>query len=356
MTHTSKYIKPGFLIGLALVAFVACKKDGDGSATVKPGNMVANAVTPNTAAGGELITLSGSGLSDIRTIVFEKDNVPATFNPTLNTGEHLVFRVPDTATGGPQNIILTNSKGRTATIEFNVNALPIVNSVSNYNFTEGTEITITGFHLAEVTSVKLKTSNQEVTIVSKSKKELVVRMPAATANTSPLDITNPSGTKTTTEEFVYLDNAYQIFTEGFRNGFENASWGPAEVTTEVAKSGTTAFKATWVKGNWWANGFASWSTGVPFSTDYKYLSFWVKGGSTELVFYLTTDQKGSGYGNSDRTTPLTIPAEVWTYFKLPLTTVKLWENGTPFKQLGLWIPGPDDQDETLYFDDVLLIK
>lgn len=356
MTHTSKYIKQWFLICFATVAFVACKKDTDGSATVGAGNPVALSVSPTNAAGGELLTLNGSGLGDIRNIVFEKDNVPATFNPTLNTGEYIVFRVPDTATGGPQNIILTNSKGQTATIEFNVDALPIVSGVSNYNFTNGTEITITGFHLAEVSNVKLTASGQDVTIVSKSKKELVVRMPAATANTSTLSITNTSGTKVTAEEFVYLDNTYRIFTEGFHNGFENASWGPAEVSTEFAKSGTTSFKATWVKGNWWANGFANWGAGVPFSADYKYLSFWIKGGSTELVFYVTGDQKGSGYGNSDRSTPITIPAEVWTYFKLPLTTVKLWQLGPTFKQLGLWIPGPDGQDETLYFDDVVLIK
>jgi len=51
-----------------------------------------------------------------------------------------------------------------------------------------------------------------------------------------------------------------------------------------------------------------------------------------------------------------VPAKVWTYFKIPLSKLKLWDKGTPVKQLGFRIKGPDAQDETFYIDDLLLVK
>ncbi|HUP13399.1 MAG TPA: IPT/TIG domain-containing protein, partial [Niastella sp.] len=122
----------------------ACKKDKDGSPGIDAGNPVAENLTPATASGGTLLTLTGSGLGDMRKIVFDKDSVPAPFYPTLNTANALVFRVPDTVSGGPQNIVLTNSAGRQLLVPFTGLAFPSVAAVSNYNFVAGTELILTG--------------------------------------------------------------------------------------------------------------------------------------------------------------------------------------------------------------------
>jgi len=241
-------------------------------------------------------------------------------------------------------------------VPFNVLGLPAITEVSNYNFSAGANITLTGKNLGDVSKVVFRGQTAELQIVSKTETTLTVKMPATSLAQTKLDITNEAGTITTAQEFVCIDNAFLIFTDDYQNGFVNGSWGPAEVSATFAKSGTKSFKATYVKGNWSADGFANWDPGIPYSADYKYLSFWVKGGVESHTFYITGDQRAGGYGNSDRTAPIEVPANVWSYFKIKLSDLELWKKGGPFKQLGFWIPGPDNQDETIYFDDVIFIK
>lgn len=351
---TLKNLKVLLIVAIAFtLAISGCTKEAE-SLSKASNNPVADKLDPEMASGNTLLTITGSGLGDMVSIVFEKGNVPASFNPVLNTDNALIFRVPDTANGGSQNIILTNRLGKEIKVDFNVIALPLVTSASNYNFTNGTEVTLTGNNLAEVSSVTLDGTAAAATIVSKSKKQLVIKMPATTANSAKLVITNSTGPITTTQEFVNLDNAYKIFTDDFNNGFENGSWGPASVSADFAKTGTKSFKAGYNKGNWSADGFANWN-GIASMPEYKYLSFWVKGASADYTLYVTGDARAGGYGNSDRSVPITIPANVWTYFKISMGTLDLWRKG-PMKQLGFWIEGPEKQDENFYFDDVIFVK
>jgi hypothetical protein len=288
--------------------------------------------------------------------VFDNGNVPAAFNPNLNTDEAVIFRVPDTANGGPQKIIFTNADGISTSVAFKVIALVTVSDVSNYNFVAGTQITLTGNNLADVTSVVLSGTTVAATIVSKTKKSLVITMPVTTLNRSKLDITNASGSMTTNQEFVNMDNAYKIFTDDYAPNWVNGSWGPAGISTTVAKTGTKSFAATYNQGNWSADGFAAWGVGINYDPAYKFLTFWVKGALKDYTLYITGDKRVGGYGNGDQSMPINVPANVWTYFKISASTVDLWNKGPNFQQLGFWIKGPDSQNETFYFDDVMLIK
>ena len=316
----------------------------------------ANALEITEGSAGEVITVTGDKLGGIKTILFEKDSVLAPFNPVLNNDGAIVFRVPDEAVGGEQNIILTNTLNKQIIIPYKVIALPTVTGVSNYNFVpDGPAITLTGNNLGDVTSVTLEGSSAAATIVSQSKRELVITFPATTVNSAKLVVTNSTGPITTNQEFVNMNNAFKIFTDDYENGFVNGSWGPADISTEFFKSGSKSFKAGYNKGNWSADGFAYWD-GLANMPEYKFLSFWVKGGSANYTLYLTGDQRAGGYGNSDKSIPLNIPANVWTYFKIPMSTIKFWEKGAPMKQFGFWIEGPDAQDEAFYFDDVIFIK
>lgn len=340
-----------------VVFFSSCEKDKDGTPGVKAGNMDAGTVSPAEAGGGELLTLTGSGLGDIRSIVFEKNNVPAPFTPTLNTETHLIFHVPDTAYGGSQNIIFTNSAGKSLSVPFSVLAFASVSSVSNYNFTEGVEITLTGNNLEDVSKVVFTGTAEEIAIVSKSRKTLVIKMPATQIARSTIDLTNSTGKTTTTQEFVNLDKAFVLFTDAYGVGIGDNSWGDgATISTEEFKSGTKSVTKTYAKGNWHLFGFKA-DPGIASNPDYKYFSFWVKGAAADHTLYLTGDKKAGGnFGNSDQTTPINVPAKVWTYYKLPLNTINLWANGSPFTAIGFWIKGPDNQDEKFYLDDVILVK
>lgn len=347
------------IIMIAALAFClqACKKDKDGSPGIKAGNPVAENLTPSTASGGTLLTLTGTGLGDIRKIVFDKDSVPAPFQPTLNTENAIIFRVPDTVSGGPQNIVLTNSAGRSLLVPFTGLAFPSVSSVSNYDFVAGTELTLTGNNLETVSKVVFDNSTDQATIVSKAKKKLVIKMPATTTARAALNITNVTGTITTTQEFVNLDQAYKMFTDDYATGFSNASWGDAAaISTAEFKTGTKSLGKKYAKGNWHLIGLAK-AGGVDQDPAYKYLTVWVKGASRDYSLYITTDKTtAGGWNDFPEPSKINVPANVWTYFKIPLSTLKLWATGAPFNQIGFRIQGPDAQDETFYIDDLLLVK
>lgn len=344
-------IKISFVLFAALT-MIACSKNDGATATPK-----VNSVSPDSGASGTMVTIQGMDLTGIRQIYLDRDSVPVPFNPVFNTNEALLIRVPDTASGGDQNLVLVKANGAMVTMPFKVIALATVTTVSNYNFVPGDEITLSGNNLESVTTV-VTAEGASASIISQSKKEMTIKMPQVTAGRTKLTITNASGASTTSQEFANIDNAYQLFTDTYQNNVVNASWGPATISTSMAKSGTASFAATYNQGNWSADGFANWSDGIPnlHQQGYNYFTFWVYGGLVDQILYLTTSTKGSGYGNSDQTTPLNIKAGTWNYFKISLATVNLWANGNSFQQIGWWIKGPNDSNETFYFDDVMFVK
>lgn len=341
-----------FLAGLVMMT--SCTKE-EQSGSKASNNPVANKLDPEKASGNTVLTITGSGLGDMTSIVFDNGDVPASFNPVLNTDQAIIFRVPDTANGGAQNIVLTNRNGVQLKVPFNVVALPLVNSVSNYNFTTGTEIKLIGNNLADVSSVTLDGTTAAATIVSKAKKELVIQMPATTVNSAKLIITNSTGPVTTSQEFVNLDNAFKIFTDGYQNNYQNASWGSDNfISNTVFKSGTQSVGKTFAKGNWHQLGFG-WDN-FSNTANYKYLSFWIKGGALDYSLYISTSASVGGFASFNENAKIAVPANVWTYYKLPLSTLNLWATATAFNQIGWRIQGPETQDETFYLDDVIFVK
>ena len=343
-------------------ALSSCQKDTDGRPQIGPGNPVAAKIMPDSAASGAVVTLTGTGLGDMRTILFEKQGVPAGFQPTLNTDNALIFRVPTEASGGIQKLTFTNSAGQSTTVSFKVLAYPSVTAVSEYNFTKGTVITITGNNFDDVSAVAIADSvkgiSDAATIVSKDKKQLVVQMPATTLNRGTLSITNSTGRIRTKQEFIYVDKAYKIFTDAYGTGFQDGSWGDAGViSTKEFKSGSASIGKTFQKGNWHLMNFANWSSSaIAYSSDYTYVTGWIKGASADYSLYLTTDAGKAGFGDYVEANSIDVKAGVWNYFKLNLSAMDFWLPGKTLKQVGFRIKGPDKQDETFYFDDIMLVK
>ena len=359
LTHIAGLSVLTLLSGLAISS---CQKDTDGSPQIAPGTPVAAKLMPDSAAGGAAVTLTGTGLGDIRTIVFEKQGVPASFQTTLNTENALIFRVPSEASGGVQNVTFTNSAGQSISVPFKVLAYPTVSDVSNFNFTKGTVITITGNNLDDVTAVAIADSvkgiSDAATIISKEKKQLVIQMPASSLDRGTLSITNGTGRIRTKQEFMNVDKAYKIFTDAYGTGFQDGSWGDAgAVSTKEFRSGTASVGKTYQKGNWHLINFANWSSSaLTYSTDYTYVTGWIKGASADYSLYLTTDASKGGFGGTDEKNRIDVKAGTWTYFKLKLTDIDFWQPGKTLNQVGFRIKGPDKQDETFYFDDIMLVK
>jgi hypothetical protein len=298
----------------------------------------------------------GDNLGSTTNISF--NGVTAYFNRALISDKSLIVQIPITVptsgTAATNKLVVTTLYG-SVTYKFTVlPPPPTILEYSTNDFTGGSTITLTGQGFGSVTAVALKTTGDAATIVSQSDTVLVLKMPTSTATESQLVFNYTSNAKTITATstaiFNDLDNAYQVFTDNYDNGWYSSSWGPTAISTTVAKTGTSSFAATYDKGNWSADGFGNGGTGLP-TASYNYLSFWIKGGIETYTLYLTADTRG-GFGNSDTSTPITVPAGVWTYFKMPLSTLNLQGS----KQFGFFIQGPNDQNETFYFDDVVLLK
>lgn len=311
-------------------------------------------VSPAQGAGNELLTVTGKDLAGVKTIHFETDLVEAVFTPTFNTNNAILFRVPADAVPGNQNIIFTNMDGTEFTVPFNVLGFPNILSVSNYNFSNGTEITLTGKNLADVSEVVFANTTTEVEIISKSATTLTLKFPATTLTETKLTITNEAGPITTTQSFVAIDNAFKIFTDNYADGYQDASWGAGgTISTTEFKSGTASVYKDYAAGNWHLLGFG-W-TGTA-NDNYKYLSFWIKGGTVDHDLYIMSQQSPSGWDSFNSNNRISVPANVWTYFKLPIANLGLWANGTTWNQIAWRIQGPNGGDQRFYLDDIIFIK
>lgn len=341
---------------LASFSIWSCTQENDPPAAASMNPSIA-AISLEKAAANELLSITGTGLGGVQYIKFSKGNVPAGINSTLNTDKALLFRVPEDAIPGKQDIIFTNSAGVEFKMAFQVLGFAVVSQVSNYNFVKGTELTLTGKNLDDVKQVLLTGTTTEATIKSKTATTVTIIMPAAAAATSQttLDIINESGPITTTQSFVAVDNAYKLFTEGYDNGTQDASWGAGgKISSDVAKSGSKSVYKDYAAGNWHQFGFG-WNE-IPKSAGYKFVSMWIKGGTKDMSLYISTESSKGGFASTDESTRIDIPANVWTYYKVSIEDLALYSKAPVFKQLGFRIKGPDGGDERFYFDDLILIK
>lgn len=330
-----------FIMCLALV-INGCKKDSDGSPDYKAGDPVSSSVSPATGGGGTAVTIQGSGLGQMRTIVFDKNNVPAPFVTTLNSENAIIFRVPDTAFGGPQNILLTNSDGKTLKVAFNVIALPGVATAFPTDFEANSLITLTGINLESVTAVVFDGTTTACTIVSQSRKQMVIRMPATTITRGKLKLTNSSGDKITDMEFVNVDQAQCVFKDDFANGFQNWGWGGTYAPGTADKiTGTACMNAAFDPAGSWAG--LQMGGGAINTTGYKYFSFWVKGSDVDknMQFWL----------NWNNQKVFSIPANKWTYFRYELAVD--FPGTTNVDNVTFQI---HNEGKTILFDNIMFFK
>jgi hypothetical protein len=201
--------------------------------------------------------------------------------------------------------------------------------------------------------------------VSKSKKQLVITMPATSLTRTKLDITNSTGTMTTIQEFVSITNNFIVFADdwgpgAYSAGIQNWSWGcSAYSATNFLKSGTSSLRVDYVDGglslflgcNWAAD-----PNNLTFTTwypDRKFFSFWGRAVDADVNITIVPDNPwyGNAWGapTASGSITVTIPKNEWKYFKIPANT---WTGD--YSRIDLKIQG--STDKTVYFDDILFIK
>ncbi|TWJ02346.1 hypothetical protein JN11_01318 [Mucilaginibacter frigoritolerans] len=330
---------------------------------------------------GNYYVLYGTNLGSTTKIVI--NGVSIYFNRALNSDKSIVFSIPTTVPYvQPQanTIIITTLYGA-VTYKFTVlPPPPTITGTTDYSYVANQQITLTGKGFASVSAIKLKTTSDPITIVSENDSTLVMKMPAVSAATeSALLFTYTSGSNAaaqtaSTVVFNDLDNSYQIFVNGqLQNGWFNNSWSyPSGTVTSVSHAGSGSFQLHYPAGGWQVEGMADWNTPgkFPYDPTYKYLTFWIKGGTVTHTLVLVGDQMVGGYGqvqnaNAYAAQLVTVPAKVWTFFKIPLgapsstnaNLLNFWANGTTAQQLGFFLMGQTgDVDEDMYFDEMAFIK
>jgi hypothetical protein len=342
MSFKIPWIKSVICIFAFATVLVSCKKNNSGS--IHP-----NAISPDSAAGNAVLTITGSGLSNIQSITFDNGNVPAPFNPEFNTDGAILFRVPDTANGGAQNIVLTNAAGQSAKISFRVIALATVSSASvngstGFEFYKGTQLTLTGNNLNTVTNVVIDGTTDKATIVSQTKSTLVLTMPSSAVTSAKLDITNSSGTIVTQQSFVDVDNAYQWFAENnYGPGVQDWSWDNSSVDSGVSILGTHSLLEKYSSGSWSA---LSFHAGSPVTaSNYNLYTFWIRGGAVSEQVDISSEDGGN-------TLTITVPPSVWSYYTIPING---FINGVMVNRMDFKMHGPNTND-SVYYDEVIFSK
>ena len=325
------------------IASTSCKKNVD----VHP---AVDKIDPGQGAGNAVITVTGSDLRNIKTMVLDLGNVPIALNSNFNTDNAIIFRVPANANVGLQHIVFTTASGYQFSTPFTVLAVPSITSAMPLEWQAGSQITLTGNYFESAYHVQIAGTSDTAKIISASAKQLVIQMPNSVLSvpSAKLVVYNNAGSTTTDMSFVNMDQQLKFFTEGFENGMQNWSWCTAANSTDFAASGDTSLKATYAAGAW--QGLSFHYDDPIVGADYSYLAFWVKGGTNDEQVDVIADAIISGSG---KTVTVNVPANVWTYVKVPAAGNF---DGATFQRLNFQMHGPTGTDETIYFDDVIFVK
>lgn len=316
-----------------------------------------------------LIVINGQNIGGVKAAYF--NGFPTTFNPTYNTNENLIITVPggapvdSTGIGAAFNKIRLVTPNGEATFNFKLIAKPALYSTDKITFgADRGDITLKGKNLADVSKVVFTGTNTVVNIISRTKDKIgneaiTLKFPTTTVGQTTLDVTNSSGTTTTTNlQFVNADVALKIFTEGFGQSWEGGSWsGASTINSQEAYAGNISMSQRLNGGSFHQIGFNNWSPSVPYSADYTHLTFAIKGGAVDTPLWVETNTSSLGYGQKYiAKNAIIVPAKVWTYFKIPIQNLDFWVPGKTLSQLALFARNIPATNDVYLLDDVMLVK
>jgi hypothetical protein len=326
------------LASIALLS-VSCTK----KTTVTP---TVATLSPGQGAGSALVTLQGSGLSNIVSATFDNGNVPVAFNPNFNTDKAIIFTVPPAANVGPQHVIFTNAAGYQFSVPFTVLAIPTLISAFPTDWEAGNTITITGNYLQTTTHVGFAASADTATILSATATQLVLKMPASSVTSTKLIVTNDAGPSTSQFSLINMDQQLKFFTEAYGPGMQDWSWDNSSVSTDFAVSGVTSLKQVFSAGG--GQGQSFHNDNVMVLGNYSFLSLWIKGGSADNTLNVFPDAIAAGSAGGVN---VSVPANVWSHITIPMSSY----TGVSCQRFDFQISGPATA-QTLYFDNVILVN
>jgi hypothetical protein len=364
---------------------ITYNSSGDTTQTIKVTETFSSPFDSATSAGslGNTYVIEGADLGSAVSITFNGQS--AYFNRALTTDNSLIVAIPgNTPYAGPQatdSLVVVTTHG-TAYYKFSIiPPPPTASTYSDYDFWDGSQISLTGVGFASVSSVGLTGTTATASIISQTDTTMVLQFPSTTINRGSLvfSYTSVGNTLTATgsQELVDLDNAYNLFFKGqFLNGFGDWSWthpsGGNPVTGPTHSYGQTqSFELVFPKGGWQMEGFGTGSAAnQPIFSNYTYYTFWILGGVQTETVTLSANQLP--YVWQQPTVPgiftISVPPGVWSYFKIPIgagtgqvpylpaASAQSSMNAAGNDYVSWFIPGPNGVNETFYVDEVAFVK
>ncbi|MGW2207884.1 IPT/TIG domain-containing protein [Streptomyces sp. NPDC001781] len=151
-------------------------------------------------AGGNTITLNGTGLSTATNVSFGGVNA----TPTVVSDTQLTVTVPAGAAAGPVGVTVTTAGGSNNGLSYVYVAVPTVTTVapSSGPTSGGTGVTITGTNLDSTDSVTFDGTPAPFSVVNTT--TLSVVTPPGAAGSVDVVVTNPAGSATAADAFTYV--------------------------------------------------------------------------------------------------------------------------------------------------------
>ncbi|MFB7779512.1 IPT/TIG domain-containing protein [Streptomyces bauhiniae] len=151
-------------------------------------------------AGGNTITLNGTGLSTATSVSF--GGVTAT--PTVVSDTQLTVTVPEGVAAGPVGVTVTTAGGSNNGLSYVYVDVPTVATVapSSGPASGGTGVTITGTNLNTTESVTFDGTPAPFSVVNTT--TLSVVTPPGAVGTVDVVVTNPAGSATAADAFTYV--------------------------------------------------------------------------------------------------------------------------------------------------------
>lgn len=295
----NKSFNPAFLkqlsvFFLAIFAIAGCKKEAvkvDGTPLIKSVSYLTDRSNSLPSVNyGEWILIKGENLKTTFKVDF--NTVLAADSLFYADDSSITVKIPATLPDPANNPITVTTKYGSVTYNYKIlQPKPQFTSFSPVGGDEGEIITLTGNYFDGVESVKFGNSN--ATIVSGSKTELKVKVPAG-FDFGSITITTPSGSVISEKIFGFQ---YLLFGDAAASGWWSGPWGGSTAaSTEQVRRGTHSLKFTatggWGGAKYGKNGEELDMTG---HTGFKVSLYGGPGTNDKKVKVILNNVSGKGY-------------------------------------------------------------
>ncbi|MEO6682261.1 MAG: IPT/TIG domain-containing protein [Ginsengibacter sp.] len=309
---------PAFLMQIVVILMVifavsGCKKETvkvDGPPSIKSVSYLTDRqnVLPSVNY-GEWILIKGQNLKTTFKVDF--NNILAADSLYYADDSSITVKIPPTLPDPANNPITVTTKYGSVTYNFKIlQPKPIFNFFSPVGGDAGETITLSGDYFDGLEGVKF--GNMTATIVSKTKTEIKVKVPAG-FTFGNITITTPSGSVTSPKVFGFQ---YLLFGDAAASGWWSGPWGGSTASsTEQVRRGTHSLKFT-ASGGW---GGAKYGKNYPDLDMTGYTGFKVSlyggpGTDKKKVKVIMNGVGGKGY-------EVLLKEGAWVDFQIPFSNL-----------------------------------